>query len=80
MQSRAQARDTTLWWAHLLGELVGDQEAAHILALVALELDDMPQLRILHHVAVAAELCCTQCFTSKMRPRVMRTDNSQQMT
>jgi len=44
----------------LLGELVGHQEAAHILALVALQLDDLPQLRVLHHGAVAAELCAQE--------------------
>jgi len=41
----------------LLRELVSDEEPAHILALIALQLDDLPQLGVLHHRAVATELC-----------------------
>ena len=49
----------------LLGYVVGHQERGHILALVALQLYDLPQLRVLHNCAVAAELCTiVQQFSS----------------
>lgn len=40
----------------LLDEASGDQELGDVLALIALQLDHLPQLLVLHHVAVAAEL------------------------
>ena len=33
------------------------EEGGRILALVALQLDDLAQLRVVHHGAVAAKLC-----------------------
>ena len=41
----------------LLRQTVADQEGRHILALIPLQLDDLPELLIIHDVAVAAELC-----------------------
>lgn len=40
----------------LLHQLLTKQEVADILALVALQLNDLAQLGVLHHGAVAAEL------------------------
>ena len=40
----------------LLDELLADEKVSHVLALVALQLDHLPQLRVLHDGAVAAEL------------------------
>jgi len=41
----------------LLCQLVAHKERGHILSLIPLQLDDLAQLLIIHHVAVAAELC-----------------------
>ena len=43
----------------LFGDVVGHQKRRHIFALVALQLDDFPQLCVLHNCPVAAELCDT---------------------
>ena len=43
----------------LLGYVVRHEERGHILALIALQLDDLPQLRVLHNCPVAAEFCNT---------------------
>lgn len=41
----------------LLCQVVANQEGRHVLALVTLQLQDLAQLLVLHHGAVAAVLC-----------------------
>jgi hypothetical protein len=41
----------------LLGELVRDEECAHVLALVTLQLQHLAELLVLNHGAVAAVFC-----------------------
>lgn len=46
----------------LLCQVVASQKHRHILPLITLQLDDLAKLSVLHHIAVAAELCTAAQF------------------
>lgn len=65
------------------GYLVRDQKRGHVLALIALELDDITKLLIFNHGPVATELCSSnsksqQCTPTREPPRFNNTPRSRQ--
>ena len=53
----------------LLAQLLEEQELTHVLPLVALQLNDLPELLVLHNVSVARELCGPSMIRSRWRSR-----------
>ncbi len=60
----------------LLGDVVACQEGRHILALITLQLDDVPQLAIFNNSPVATELCALKLKASA-RSALIQANKSQ---